>query len=123
MATAPTRADGAAIVDLAAGRHADFTESISFDSDLSSATFAAKVRATPDESGTAAATMTISSPVYSDPNTTFSMSLSKAQMEAMPAAAVLGDDKELYWDMTMVSGGITKVIFAGKFTVLAGVTY
>lgn len=116
------RGDGAAIIDLYANRWTDFAEPVAFNNELTGATFEAEVRQIPDQPGAPLATITISTPAIGGGTTTFTMSLSEAQMATLPDATEAGDDLTLYWDLKMTVGGVSRILFAGKFIVLAGVT-
>lgn len=51
------------------------------------------------------------------------MRINEATMDAMPEAAPIGDDLELYWDLHVTpSGGVKGVYLYGPFIVRAGVT-
>jgi hypothetical protein len=122
MPTAENRIDGAAIIDLHANRWTDFDEDVIFNNDLTGATFEAQVRLLPDSPGTALETFAISAPVIGGGTTEFTLSLSEAEMAALPGATEIGDDLTLYWDLKMTIGGAARILFVGKFIVLSGVT-
>jgi hypothetical protein len=53
----------------------------------------------------------------------FSLFIEEATMEALPAAAAVGDNLTLYWDLQITpSGAVAIVLLRGTFTVIAGVT-
>lgn len=50
--------------------------------------------------------------------------INETTMEGLPAAAELGDDATLYWDMQITpAGGVKQVYLRGEFIVRAGVTH
>lgn len=116
------RGDGAAIIDLYANRWTDFAEDVVINNDLTGATFEAQVRLLPDSPGSPLETLTISAPVIGGGTTEFTMSLTEVEMAAMPDATELGDDATLYWDLKMTIAGAARILFAGKFYIVAGVT-
>lgn len=116
------RGDGAAIIDLYANRWTDFAEDVVFNNILTGASFEAQVRLLPDTLGSPLATFTISAPVIGGGTTEFTMSLNEATMAAMPDATELGEDATLYWDLKMTIAGLSRIMFAGKFIIIAGVT-
>lgn len=118
----PNRGDGAAIIDLYANRWTDFSEDVVINNDLTGATFEAEIRELPDTPGDPVQTITISAPSIVGNVTSFTMSITEGDMADMPSASVLGADKTLYWDMKMTTGGMSRILFAGRFIVLAGVT-
>jgi hypothetical protein len=117
-----TSSDGAAAIDLYCDRFDDFEMPVTISAELPSATFQAEIRLQPDTPGDPLASLTISTPVVAGGNTTFTMSLAQAAVEALPASPELGDNNPLYWDLKMILVGKRKTLFRGKFTVIAGVT-
>lgn len=113
--------------DLRAGRHVPFDYSIAIIGlDLTGATAASQVRLTPDTIGTALITFAPAISVNlagSSPVSTIRLQATKTLMEALPAAAEVGSEVAFAWDLlvTPASSGAA-VYFAGKFTVVGGVT-
>lgn len=121
----------AAIANVSANRHTPWIFEILWrNMDLTGAAFQAQIRTLPDAGGGALVDL-FEAPlgsqginaalVGSDTNIVFQ--IDEATMEALPAAAEIGADLVLYWDVQITpAGAIKEVYFKGTFTVLAGVT-
>lgn len=96
--------------------------------DLTGATLAAQVRATPDAVGDPTASFAISQPSVVTtaglPTSSIILSLAESAMTAMPAGAEPSDSVVLAWDLVVTLAGGTKfVLLQGGFTVNPGVTH
>ena len=112
------RYDGAAEVPLGVARGRDFVDDIVVEGvDWSADTFAAAIRAFPDQAGAALASFTIGAPTFTGGNTIISFSLTDTQTAALPAAPETGDNVILFWDFERTSGGLKSTLFYGPFTV------
>lgn len=120
-----------ATLALTANRWTPFVYAIQISSiDLSAATVDMHIRSTYDASGSAIVDLSPAaagsqglSLAYSSGNTTLTIQIDETTMEALPDAAVVGDDKALYYDIHITpSGGTKQVYFRGTFTVRAGAT-
>lgn len=118
----------AAILDLRANRHTPWKYVIEYAGvDWSTATVEMHVRQLPDQTGTplldldSGAEITLA---YSSGVTTFTILVPESDMEALPAAAEVGQDLTLYYDIQITPpSGIKEVYVRGKFVVVAGVTF
>lgn len=117
---------------LEADRWTPFTRTLRFEGvDLTSATFKAQVRLTPDTPGTPEvdlATVTVANAegvrfvAYSGGASTVAIRINEATMEGLPDAAETGEDLVLHWDLHITLGGLKQRWLYGTFTVRAGVT-
>jgi hypothetical protein len=118
-----SRSDGAAEVDLGGGRYADFNEQVLIDGNYTSSTFAAHIRAAPNAGGSPLAVMTIGTPSFAAGITSFPLLVPKLTMSGLPANADdPSADSVLFYDLVMITAGSVRVLFAGTFTVIGGVT-
>ena len=109
--------------DLSCDRGLPFTHTISYEGDLTTSGIAGTVKASPDATAELAV-FTISSPVFADGFTTWTVSLSGAQTLALPAD-VDGDGRtDLVFDFLISGpGGVNpERLFGGVFTVVGFVT-
>jgi len=116
-----------AIVALTADRFVPWNFVIRFtDIDLTLAAMTMQVRQLPDATGTPLLSLENGSEItlaLVGADTTATISVAEAVMEALPAAPEVGQDLTLYYDIHITPYGGTKgVYFKGTFTVIAGVT-
>ena len=113
---------------LSRGRYVPFSFEIDVQGlDLTGATLMAQVRLTSDAPGDPTAIFAITSPAVATTagltTSSIALSLTQAQMEAMPAAAEVGSPLALAWDLIVApSSGNRYVLLAGSFTIQPGVT-
>ena len=115
--------DGSKVVDINQNRWTPFSLELVFkDYDLTGSAFACQVRESYD-GASLTQEITVSAITTLGSDTSITLSISEAAMEALPAAPVLGDALCLVWDFHLTpSGGIKQRIFKGKFNVLGGAT-
>lgn len=120
-----------ATLHLTANRHAPFVYMIEVpDYDLGAATLAMQIRLVPDAPGSPLVDLAIAaagsqglSVVVAAGDSTITIQIDEATLEALPAAGETGDDLDLWYDMAVTpSGGVKSIWFRGLFTVRAGVT-
>lgn len=100
------------------------------DLDLTGATFTMTVRATRDAGSSLISITNSTSPAEgisiisaSASATVIEIRINEATMEALPAAAAVGDDLDLFWDMHITPSGGTKAVYLeGPFTLRGGAT-
>lgn len=122
-------------LDLVAPRHAPFVYTILFEgADFSGDTLRMQVRLTPDTPGDPLVDLIIATAgtqglsyeteiVDGVVNSTLTIQIDKDTMEDMPAAAELGDDLAIYYDLHRdPNDGPLYVALEGKFIVHAGVS-
>lgn len=117
----------AAVIDLRANRFTPWKYVIQYEgANWSTATIEMQVRLKPDTVGTPLLDLdsgTEITRVFSAGVTTITILIPEADIEALPAAAEVGQDLTLYYDIQITPpGGIKEVYVRGKFIVLAGVT-
>ncbi|WP_411340301.1 hypothetical protein V6U71_21435 [Sphingopyxis sp. J-6] len=113
---ARVRAAGAAYYTLTALNQRDYVALFAFEGgDYSSATFRGQVRSRPDADGDPLAEFTCT-PELSGSDTVLTVTIAKADIVALPAAAEPGAASLLYYDITIEpDGGVEETIFAGEF--------
>lgn len=116
-----------AIVALAANRFTPWQYIIRFPNlDLTGATFTMHVRQLPDVTGTPLLALETGSEITAalvGADTYVTIAILEATMTALPAAAEIGENLVLYYDIQITPyGGSKSVYFKGTFTVVAGVT-
>ena len=110
-------------VDLRTGRHAPFSRTISLPGDLTGATLAGQVRLYPDQGGAALVAFTVGALAVVSGRTNFTISLTEAQIEALPAATPGEGAVTLIYDLLLTpSGGIKEPLWGGHFIVVGGAT-
>lgn len=118
----------AATLDLRANRHTPWKYVIEYPGvNWSTATVLMQVRQLPDQTGTPLLDLASGAEItnaYASGVTTFTILVPKVDMEALPAAAEVGQDLTLYYDIQITPpSGIKEVYVRGKFVVVAGVTF
>jgi hypothetical protein len=117
------RPDGVPELALGCGRYADFSELVTIAGDFSASTFAAQVRVEPNAGGASLATMGVTTPVFSSGLTSFTLSIPRATMTGLPANTDdPSADTVLFYDLVMITGSARRLLLAGTFTVIGGVT-
>ena len=106
-------------------RHAPFVQAISLPGDFTGATLVGQVRQYPD-AGAAQVAFTVTGPVVASGRSTFTISLTEAQLEnpaIIPAAAVPDAEVTLIYDLLLTpSGGTKELLFGEEFIVIGGAT-
>lgn len=116
------KAAGKGPVTLYAPRHQIFTKAIVIDANLTGATMSGAVRAYPGAPGSALANFTVSGPSVVGSETTFTISLPKATVEALPEPNPGDTDVVLVYDLKIDTATASEeVFFGGEFVVIEGV--
>lgn len=118
----------AATLDLRANRHTPWKWVLEYTGpNWSTATVQMQVRQLPDQTGTPRLDLNSGSEItltYASGVNTMTFLVPEADMETLPAAAEIGQDLTLYYDIQITPpGGIKEVYVRGKFIVVAGVTF
>lgn len=119
----------AAVNNLRVNRHTPWRYVIEYNgaANWSTATVEMHVRQLPDQTGTPLLDLDSGTEItlsYSAGVTTITILAPEADIEALPAAAEVGQDLTLYYDIQITPpGGIKEVYMRGTFTVLGGVTF
>lgn len=104
-----------------AHRNADFQSTITLNAEYASSTLRGEVRAYPD-AASSLGSFTASSATVASGTTTFTISIPKATIAAMPAPAPGDGEITFVYDLLLTpSGGTEDVLFAGEFKVLGKV--
>lgn len=110
-------------LDFRAGRHAPFLRAISLPGDLTGAVLAGQVRLHPDAGGSALVAFTVGALAVVAGRTEFPISLTEAQLEALPAASPGDGEVTLIYDLLLTPSGQPKdLLFGGHFIVVGGAT-
>lgn len=110
-------------VALRVPRHAPFVQAISLPGDFTGATLIGQVRLYPDAPGAALVALTVAGPVLALGRSKFTLTLTEAQIEALPAAAVGEAEVTLVYDLLLTTAAAAKELLMGEeFIVIGGAT-
>lgn len=105
-----------------AARHAPFRKPVALQADYTGAALIGQVRSYPD-AGTILVSFTVTGPTVVAGTTTFILSLTEAQIEALPSAPAGDGSVTLVYDLLLTpSGGTKELLFGGNFIVTGGST-
>lgn len=110
-------------VALRVPRHAPFSQAISLPGDFTGATLIGQVRLYPDAAGAAQVAFTVAGPVVASGRSKFTVTLTEAQLEALPAAPVGEAEVTLVYDLLLTpAAGTKELLFGEEFIVIGGAT-
>lgn len=111
-------------LDLRVPRHAAWAQTIVLPGDFTGAVLTGQVRLYPDQPGAALVALSVAGPVVASGASTFTLSLTEAQLEALPAATLGEGDVGFVYDLLLDPAGAAakELLFGGDFIVVGGST-
>jgi hypothetical protein len=107
---------------LTASRGRDYPGFLRLSGDFTGATLRGQIRIEPDAAGAPLTTFTVSGPVVEDGVTTFTISLTGVEIDALPAAPIGDGAAQFAYDLLMTVGGDEDLLLGGVFAVIGRVT-
>lgn len=115
------KAMGKGPLTLYAARHTTYSRTFDIEGEFVGSTLQGQIRLHPD-AASSLVSFTVSGPTIAGGTTSFTISLTEDQIEALPEADPAAGFAELTYDLHFAADGVRQLLIGGPFIVVQGVT-